>query len=201
LDGPLNDLQQTDLVAIHQSGRQLLGLINDMLELSHLELGTAAFSLAEVDLAEIIEGVMATARALARGKPVQLYEEVPADLPPLRTDGQRVRQVILALLTNAVKYTDDGSIHLRVMPENGRITISVSDTGAGIPYAERDRLFSDSRYKSKGEDDVPDFGLAISKRVVEKLGGQIWLESEEGVGSTFTFTLPVRPAGSSVPEG
>jgi signal transduction histidine kinase/HAMP domain-containing protein len=213
LDGPLSDLQRTDLAAIHQSGRQLLGLINDMLELSHLELGTAAFSLAAVDLAEIIEGVMATARALARGKPVQLYQDVPADLPLLRTDGQRVRQVILALLTNAVKNTDKGSIRLSVMPENGRISISVRDTGVSIPQAERDRLFSDSHHgESQGQanrpsraggpssassldgEDVPDFGLALSKRVVEKLGGQIWLESKEGVGSTFTFTLPTKPA-------
>jgi signal transduction histidine kinase len=202
LDGPVNDQQRTDLVAIHQSGRQLLGLINDMLELSHLELGTAAFSLADVDLAEIIEGVMATARALARGKPVQLREEVPAELPRLYTDGQRVRQVILALLTNAVKYTDEGSIHLRVLPENGRIIISVSDTGRGIPYAEQDRLFSDSRAgERKPGDDVPDFGLAISKRVVERLGGEIWLESEAGAGSSFIFALPVRPAGSHASEG
>jgi signal transduction histidine kinase len=202
LDGPLNDLQRTDLVAIHQGGRQLLGLINDMLELSHLELGTAAFSLADVDLAEIIEGVMATARALARGKPVLLRQEVPAELPRLHTDGQRVRQVILALLTNAVKYTDEGSIHLRVLPENGRIIISVSDTGAGIPYAERDRLFSDSLTgEFQPKDDVPDFGLAISKRVVERLGGEVWFESEEGAGSSFTFALPVRPAGTNVSEG
>jgi signal transduction histidine kinase len=207
LDGPLSDLQRTDLVAIHQSGRQLLGLINDMLELSHLELGTAAFSLATVDLAEIIEGVMATARALARGKPVLLYQDVPADLPPLHTDGQRVRQVILALLTNAVKNTGDGSVHLCVVPKDGRIIISVSDTGVGIPQAERDRLFSDSDHgegqgransrsgaSSPDGEDVPDFGLAISKRVIEKLGGQIWLESKEGVGSTFTFTLPTKPA-------
>jgi signal transduction histidine kinase len=202
LDGPVNELQRTDLAAIHQSGRQLLGLINDMLELSHLELGTAPFSLAEIDLAEIIEGVMATARALARGKPVLLYEDLPAELPLLHTDGQRVRQVILALLTNAVKYTDEGSIHLRVLPEDGRIIISVSDTGAGVPYAEQERLFSDSQVgASKAEDDVPDFGLAISKRVVERLGGEIWLESEADAGSSFAFALPVTPAGSNVSEG
>ena len=142
LDGPITDVQHTDLDAIHHSGLELLGLINDMLELSQLDLGTAPFTLAKVDLTEIIEGVMATARALACGKPVQLCQEIPADLPVLYTDSRRVRQVILALVSNAVKFTDEGSILLRVIRENGHMTISVSDTGPGIPEPERARLFS-----------------------------------------------------------
>lgn len=195
LDGPLNDMQRSDLDTIYESGRQLLGLINDMLELTQLDLGTAPFSLAEVDLAEIVEGVMATARALAMGKPVQLYHEVSPEVPHLFTDGQRVRQVILALLSNAVKYTERGSIHLRASRDNGQVTISVRDTGIGIPAEEHSRIFADPQHdEGSGETATPGFGLAISKRVVERLGGQIWVESEAGVGSTFTFTLPVRPA-------
>jgi signal transduction histidine kinase len=192
-DGPLNEMQRADLEAIYESGRQLLGLINDMLELSRLELGVAPFSEGEVALAEIIEGVMATARALARGKSVQLYEEVPVDLPVLHTDGQRVRQVILALLTNAVKFTDQGSIHLRVAVGDGEISISVEDTGMGIPREERERILSEGGYGEPDIYDVPSFGLAISKRVVEKLGGRIWVETVDGMGSTYTFTLPVKP--------
>ena len=198
LDGPLNETQSADLTAIYESGRQLLGLINDMLELSRLELGVAPFSPGEVDLREIIEGVMATTRALARGKAVQISEDVPADLPILHTDGQRVRQVILALLSNAVKYTDEGSIHLRACRDDGHVTISVEDTGLAIPGDELERIFSEPGAPSAGsrvgDDDVPSFGLAISKRVVEKLGGKIWVESIEGAGSVFTFTLPIRPA-------
>ena len=196
LDGPLNEMQRVDLAAIYDSGRQLLGLINDMLDLSQLQLGVAPFSPGEVDLAEIVEGVMATARALARGKAVQLYEEVPENLPMLYTDGQRVRQVILALLSNAVKFTSKGNIRLSVVSKDGQVTISVKDTGAGIPMEELGHIFSDARH-GEPEDggDVPGFGLAISKRVVERLGGQIWVDSVEGVGSTFTFTLPIRPIG------
>ncbi len=195
LDGPLNEMQRSDLSAIYDSGRQLLGLINDMLELSQLELGVAPFSEGEVDLAEIIEGVMATTRALARGKSLQMHEEVPADLPRLHTDGQRVRQVILALLFNAVKFTDKGAIHLRVVAEDGHVTISVMDSGVGIPKEERERIFSEGWHDGSGNhNEVPGFGLAISKRVVERLGGRIWMESEEGVGSTFSFTLPIRLA-------
>jgi signal transduction histidine kinase len=201
LDGPLNETQSADLTAIYESGRQLLGLINDMLELSRLELGVAPFSPGEVDLHEIIEGVMATTRALARGKAVQIYEELPVDLPILYTDGQRVRQVILALLSNAVKYTDEGSIHLTASMDDGQVVISVRDTGLAIPGDELERILSEPGAPSTGSrvggsggtDDVPSFGLAISKRVVERLGGQIWVESTEGKGSVFTFTLPARP--------
>jgi signal transduction histidine kinase len=202
LDGPLNETQSADLTAIYESGRQLLGLINDMLELSRLELGVAPFSPGEVDLYEIIEGVMATTRALARGKAVQIYDDVPVGLPILYTDGQRVRQVILALLSNAVKYTDEGSIHLTAAIDDGKVIISVRDTGLAIPGDELERIFSEpgapsigSRVGDSGDDDdVPSFGLAISKRVVERLGGQIWVESTGGSGSVFTFTLPIRSA-------
>jgi signal transduction histidine kinase len=201
LDGPLTDVQRDDLDAIYESGRQLLGLINDMLELSQLDLGVAPFSPSEVDLAEIAEGVLVTAKALARGKPVQIREDIPADLPALYTDGQRVRQVILALLSNAVKFTEEGSICLRISADRAlegagtdrRVTISVSDTGTGIPEAAWGEIFADRRYTGvQTEGDVSGFGLVIGKRVVERLGGEIWVDSEEGVGSTFAFTLPLQ---------
>jgi signal transduction histidine kinase len=195
LDGPLSDMQRADLTTIYESGRQLLGLINDMLELTQLELGTAPFSLARVDLAEIIEGVMATARALAMSKPLQLVDQVPDDLPTLYTDGQRVRQVILALLSNAVKYTESGTIRLQANRDDGHVIISVEDTGVGILPEERAHIFADPDPQSdptNGGTPTPGFGLALSRRVVERLGGEIWVESEEGMGSVFTFTLPIR---------
>ena len=206
LDGPLTELQRTDLDTIYEGGRQLLGLINDMLELSHLDLGVAPFSPSDVDLGEMIEGVLATTKALARGKQIQIYADLPPVLPTLYTDGKRVRQVILALLSNAVKFTDEGSIRLAVSidaPDRAgqEITISVSDTGKGITELERQALFtergreggdSEEAHRAGGDRESPGFGLAISKRVVEKLGGRIWVESQEGVGSTFTFTLPIH---------
>jgi signal transduction histidine kinase len=194
LDGPLTDLQRTDLTTVYDSGRHLLGLINDMLELTQLDLGTAPFSIAPVDLGELIEGVMATVQALARNKPIQLHAQVPENLPALCTDGRRVRQVILALLSNAVKYTDEGSIRLRVAPDDadGRVTISVSDTGDGIARQEEARLFEEAGPGStNGDENLAGFGLAVSRRVAQKLGGEIWLESEEGIGSTLFFTLPL----------
>jgi signal transduction histidine kinase len=199
LDGPLTDLQRTDLTTVYDSGRHLLGLVNDMLELTQLDLGTAPFFVAPVDLGELIEGVMATVQALARNKAIQLQAQVPETLPVLHTDGQRVRQVILALLSNAVKYTDQGSVRLRVASDHndGRVTISVSDTGDGAARREEARLFAEAGPgPSDDEANLPAFGLAVSRRVAEKLGGEIWLESEEGTGSTFFFALPLRGKGT-----
>jgi signal transduction histidine kinase len=195
LDGPLTDLQRMDLTTIYKSGRQLLGLLNDMLELSQLEVGTASFSVEEVNLTEMVEGVMATARALALDKPVQLVEDLAANLPVLYTDGQRVRQVILALLSNAIKYTDEGGIRLGITADNGCVTIRVNQPGMGVSPLEGAVALTQTECEVSGEDSANSgFGLVISKRLVERLGGQIWVESKDGVGSTFTFTVPIRPA-------
>jgi two-component system sensor histidine kinase/response regulator len=201
LDGPLTELQRTDLEVVYQSGRELLGLINDMLDLSHLDIGTAPFTLTEVDLAEIVEGVMATAHALARGRSVRLHHDLPETLPTLYTDGQRLRQVILALISNAVKFTQEGDINLRVRQDDGQVTISVSDRGGGIPQAEQDHIFANTSSHHDGDsEDVPGFGLAISKRVVERLGGRIWLKNRKDSGATFTFTLPIEPSDVKPPS-
>jgi signal transduction histidine kinase len=196
LDGPLTELQRIDLTTIHDNGKHLLGMLDDMLELSQLQLGTAPFAETEVDLTEMVEGVMATAQALARCKPVQLSYDIPPDVPKLQTDRQRVRQVLLALITNAVRFTERGNIHLQVTATDGDLTISVTDTGAVLSQADQARLFANApNSNGQGQDDVLDFGMVISQHVVERLGGQIWLDSEEGVGSTFTFALPLTVAG------
>ena len=202
LDGPLNEIQRTDLMTIHDNGKHLLGMLDDMLELSQLQLGTAPFAQSNVDLTEILAGVMATAQAVARGKPVQLSHDIAPNLPLLQTDGQRVRQVLLALVTNAVRFTDQGTIHLQASATGQDITISVTDTGAVLSQADQARLFSNtSNDNGGGRGDVPGFGLVISRQMVERLGGQIWLDSEEGVGSTFTFTLPLIPPAAEPNDG
>jgi signal transduction histidine kinase len=193
LDGPLTDLQRTDLMTIHEGGRQLLGLINDILDLSQLEMGVASFSPGEVDLGEIIEGVMATTHALARSKPIELHADVPAGLPGLYTDGQRVRQVILALLSNAVKFTEEGSIRLEVAADDEHVMISIHEMGQASPLAEWERTFAE---RHRNGDAASGFGLAVSRRVVEKLGGDIWLEGTDGA-LTVTLTLPIKPDQAS----
>jgi len=208
MDGPLTELQRTDLAAIHEGGQQLLGLINDMLELSDLELETAPMTVDEVDLAVMVDGVMATARALALNKSVELIDEVADDLPTLYTDGRRVRRVLLALMSNAVRITDAGTIRLSATAGDGRATIRVWATGAKGQAAIFDQNHGNGELSADGDPRRSGLGLTVSRQMVEKLGGRIWVESDgsgegrrdqaaqtgEAVGSAFTFSLPISPS-------
>ncbi len=195
IDGPLTDLQRQDLEAIHNSGQHLLGLINDILDLSKIEAGRMELVFEEVNLYDIIEGVMATAKALVKDKSIELRKEVAEDLPTIIADGKRIRQVMLNLLSNAAKFTEEGYICLRAQADDRYVTISIEDTGIGIPPEKHEEIFQEftqvdasttRRYAGTG------LGLPISRHFVEMHGGQIWVESELGKGSTFYFTLPIR---------
>jgi signal transduction histidine kinase/CheY-like chemotaxis protein len=195
IDGPITEQQRQDLEAIFNSGQHLLGLINDILDLSKIEAGKMELSFEPTDLKEIIRGVMSTAIALVKDKPIELQQSVPADLPTIIADSRRIRQVLLNLVSNAAKFTDHGFIRLEARVDGDFVTISVSDTGIGIPPDKLPRIFeaftqvdaSPSRkYGGTG------LGLTISKSFVELHGGRIWVESELGKGSTFTFTLPIQ---------
>lgn len=147
-----------------------------------------------VDLHHIVQGVMSTAIALVKDKPVELKQEVAPELPAVRADGTRVRQVILNLLSNAAKFTEEGQITLRAHADEENVTISVTDTGIGISAEDQARLFQEfsqvdaSPTRRAGGAGL---GLAISYHLVEMHGGRMWVESEPGVGSTFIFTLPI----------
>jgi len=195
IDGPITDQQRQDLEAIFNSGQHLLGLINDILDISKIEAGKMELSFEPTDLQEIIRGVMSTAIALVKDKPIELQQSVPADLPTIIADSRRVRQVLLNLVSNAAKFTDQGFIRVEARVEGDFVTISVSDSGIGIPPEKLPHIFeaftqvdaSPSRkYGGTG------LGLTISKSFVELHGGRIWVESEVGKGSRFTFTLPIQ---------
>jgi signal transduction histidine kinase/CheY-like chemotaxis protein len=195
IDGPITDQQRQDLEAIFNSGQHLLGLINDILDISKIEAGKMELSFEPTDLGEIIRGVMSTAIALVKDKPIELQQSVPASLPTIIADSRRVRQVLLNLVSNAAKFTDQGFIRVEARVDGDFVTISVSDSGIGIPPEKLPRIFeaftqvdaSPSRkYGGTG------LGLTISKSFVELHGGRIWVESEMGKGSTFTFTLPIQ---------
>ena len=195
IDGPITDQQRQDLEAIFNSGQHLLGLINDILDISKIEAGKMELSFEPTDLGEIIRGVMSTAIALVKDKPIELQQSVPADLPTIIADSRRVRQVLLNLVSNAAKFTDQGFIRVEARVEGDFVTISVSDSGIGIPPEKLPHIFeaftqvdaSPSRkYGGTG------LGLTISKSFVELHGGRIWVESEVGKGSRFTFTLPIQ---------
>jgi len=180
IDGPITDQQRQDLEAIFNSGQHLLGLINDILDISKIEAGKMELSFEPTDLGEIIRGVMSTAIALVKDKPVELQQSVPADLPTIIADSRRVRQVLLNLVSNAAKFTDRGFIRVEARVDGDFVTISVSDSGIGIPPEKLPRIFeaftqvdaSPSRkYGGTG------LGLTISKSFVELHGGKIWVES------------------------
>ena len=194
IDGPISDQQRSDLEIVYANGQHLLGLINDLLDVAQIEAGLMELEFKEVDLRELIQSVMATTSALVRDKDIQLRQEIHPDLPPIEADGTRLRQVLLKLLSNAAKFTDRGSITVRAWPKGDQIQVAVADTGPGIPRENHEWVFE--RFE-QGETGVkrPEgigVGLALCKEFVEMHGGRIWVESQEGVGSTFTFTLPIR---------
>jgi PAS domain S-box-containing protein len=208
IDGPINDLQQQDLTSIYNSGQHLLGLINDILDVSRIEAGKMELTFDEVHLSEIIDGVLSTTRGLVKDRNIQLVKNVPADLPSVRADGTRVRQVLLNLLSNAAKFTEKGSITLTAQAavEAGVrvVALSVSDTGQGIAPRDQARLFERfSQVDGSATRKVggTGLGLNITRHLVEMHGGRIWLESEgiPGHGATFHFTLPVFAARAPEP--
>ncbi|MDH4135530.1 MAG: GAF domain-containing protein [Anaerolineae bacterium] len=204
IDGPITEQQRADLTSIYNNGQHLLGMINDILDISKIEAGKMELIFEPVDVQQIISGVMSTAIALVRDKPLKLEQEVAPNLPIVRADGTRLRQVILNLLSNAAKFTEEGQITLRAWADDEQITVSVEDTGIGILPEHQATIFEEFRQvdaSTTRRTGGTGLGLAISRHFVEMQGGRLWVESEPGVGSTFTFTLPVAgPAPVAEPE-
>jgi signal transduction histidine kinase len=202
--GPLTDMQRTDLTAIYSSGQHLLGLVNDILDLSKIEAGKVTLNKEQLDFHEVAAGIMSSAIALVADKSIELKEEIAPHLPPIYADRKRVRQIILNLVSNAAKFTEQGHIAMRVKPitENGKpyILCAVEDTGIGLRQEDIPTIFeafrqldSSSTRRAQGTG----LGLPISRRLAELHGGRMWVESELGVGSTFYFTLPADNSNGS----
>ncbi|MDY0019070.1 MAG: ATP-binding protein [Anaerolineae bacterium] len=193
LDGPLSEQQIQDLHRVYSNSQHLLGLINDLLAISQLRAGLMELRLSAVDLREIMIGVMPTASALIRGKDIELIQEIEEDLPLVWADPDRLRQIMVHLLNNAAKFTEQGQIVIRAWTDDELLYVSVSDTGLGVPLKDRDRIFVGFD-KGTGErsSQGAGLGLALSREFVELHGGQFWLESMVGKGSTFTFSLPLH---------
>lgn len=182
------------LQLIEENGHYLLGLINDTLDLSKIEAGKLDLHPENVTLPDIFRGVLATSTGLLKGKPIQLRSNFPDDLPKVWADPMRVRQIILNLMSNAVKFTESGSVTVAARAAGDFVEVSVIDTGIGIPekalavifdrfeQAEKD---TDRKYGGTG------LGLDISKQLSLMQGGDLTVTSEPGRGSTFIFTLPI----------
>ncbi len=180
---------------VDKNGRHLLGLINDVLDLSKIEAGSLKLSIADYSMNEVVQGAVTAVESLAAEKRLALKVMVPADLPRARGDERRTTQVLLNLLGNAIKFTAAGEVLLQVAATNGVFRVSVTDTGPGIAEADQQRIFEEFQQgdiirtsKKVGTG----LGLAICKRFIELQGGSIWVESSLGAGSTFRFLLPVR---------
>jgi len=188
---------------VQSNGKHLLGLINDVLDLSKIEAGQLVLSFTDYAIGDVVAGTMTAIEPLAAEKKLVLRTVLPDYLPPARGDERRIAQVLLNLVGNAIKFTDVGEVVITVSLAGDRYTVAVRDTGAGIAQADQSRIFEefqqvdDTATRKKGGTGL---GLSIAKRIVEMHGGRIWVESELGKGSTFFVTLPViaqRQVGSA----
>jgi GAF domain-containing protein len=183
------------LKRIETNGRHLLGLINDVLDLSKIEAGQLVLSLDSYSLKEVVQTVYSAVEPLAAEKKLAFKVDLSPNLPAGRADERRLTQVLLNLVGNAIKFTDRGEVLIKASSENNCFALSVCDTGPGISQDDQKKLFQEfqqadnSTTKAKGGTGL---GLAISRRIIEMHGGRIWVESEPGRGSTFSLTLPIR---------
>jgi signal transduction histidine kinase len=197
--GALPEKSLPILTRIRSNGKHLLGLINTVLDISKIEAGQFKLNLAEYALGSIVETVMVATESLAATKKLAFRTEVAKGLPYGVGDEQRLTQVLLNLVGNAIKFTDAGEVRIAAGAANGHFELSVSDTGPGIPPEERERIFEkfrqvdSSNTRAKGGTGL---GLAIAREIVEMHGGRIWVESTMGQGSTFRMELPVRAAAA-----
>ena len=197
-DGIYGELPEKTLGVLQRlesNGRHLLGLINDVLDLSKIEAGQLTLDLSDYSLEDIAQTVRSTLEPLAADKKLAFKVDVAPKLPAGHGDGRRLTQVVINLVGNAIKFTDAGEIVIKATATDGTFHLSVRDTGPGISAVDQAKLFQEFQQadnaitRKKGGTGL---GLAISKRIVEMHGGKIWVESQVGQGSTFAFTVPVR---------
>jgi GAF domain-containing protein len=193
--GEAPDKMRTVMERVQSNGKHLLGLINDVLDLSKIEAGQLVLSIQDYSIKDVVHGVYSAVEPLASGKKLAFKIDVPPNLPPARGDDRRLTQVLLNLVGNAIKFTDVGEVAVKAAASNGAYTISVRDTGPGIAEADQAKIFDEfqqadsTQTKAKGGTGL---GLSIAKRIIEMHGGKLWVESSLGAGSTFSFTVPLR---------
>jgi signal transduction histidine kinase len=193
--GDVNNKQAEYLQDILESGRHLLSLINDILDLSKIEAGRMELELAEFDLPQAIQNALTLVRERALRRGIALHHVIDDRVAEIRADERKVKQVLLNLLSNAIKFTlEGGRIEVRAAPADGMVEVSVTDTGIGIAPEDQEAGFEEFRQVGTADKKAEGtgLGLALSRKFIELHGGKIWVTSQVGVGSTFTFTLPMR---------
>jgi signal transduction histidine kinase len=194
--GEVNEKQSEYLHDILDSGRHLLSLINDILDLSKIEAGRMELEVNEFDLPHAIQNALTLVRERALRRGIGLHHVIDDRVADIRADERKVKQVLLNLLSNAIKFTPEGGrIEVRAASTDGTVEVSVTDTGVGIAPQDQEAVFEEFRQvgTSAARQEGTGLGLALCRKFVELHGGTIWVTSAVGVGSTFTFKLPVRP--------
>ena len=196
--GDLNDRQDEYLRDIRDSGRHLLELINEILDLSKVEAGRMEIDRAPVSLSNVLEHGVAMVRERAARRGVALTLDTRGNLELVSADELKLKQVVLNLLTNAIKFTEaSGSVHVNARLEGGEAQVEVRDTGIGIAEDEQERIFEAFQRGGRGvrtSTEGTGLGLTLSKRIVELHGGRMWMQSRLGEGSTFGFSIPLAHA-------
>ena len=194
----ISEIDRGRLDVIIRNAMRLSSLIDDMLNLSYLETGQVELDIEEVDLSDVVQEAILDTKDMAGEKSLQITVNVPVNFPVLATDRRKLDLIVMNLLSNAIKYTPEGGdISIKACLDGDKAVVSITDTGIGIPPEERDKIFDrfyqveDSLTRQHGGIGL---GLAIVKSFVELCEGDIWVESEIGKGSTFTFELPLQPS-------
>ena len=193
LDGSVTSEQKQDLEMIKESGEDLLALVNNLLDLSKIEAGRVELYTEPVDPVDVVAVVTSQLAMKALEKGLSLTTDVFQDVPVVMADEARLRQVLRNLVENALKYTEEGGVHIGVYYENGEVIFSVKDTGIGIAQEDLKIIFdkfSQARREPTKKFGGAGLGLSVAKELVELHGGKIWVESEKGTGSTFSFSMP-----------
>jgi signal transduction histidine kinase len=195
MEGQMPDIQKENLQKVLISSEHLLNLINGLLDLAKIDAGKMEVSADTFRVEDIINMTTATVEPLLKDGRVRIVRDVTPDLPPLKTDRDKLKQILLNLLSNAAKFTEQGEIRVSASRENGTLKLAVSDTGIGMKQKSLEHIFEEfqqaekttaSKYGGTG------LGLAIVKKFINLMGGEIVVESEEGRGSKFTITLPME---------
>jgi signal transduction histidine kinase len=191
-------VQKENLEKVLISGEHLLGLINSLLDLAKIESGRMEVVAETFAISDVINMVAATVEPMLKDGRVRLTSDIAPNIPPLNTDREKLKQIVLNLLSNSAKFTEKGEIKVAAWTDNGFMKLSVSDTGIGMKAEALEHIFDEFRQAEKTTSNKyggTGLGLAIVKRLTKLLGGDIAVESEEGLGTRFIVTLPVSPTG------
>jgi signal transduction histidine kinase len=193
--GPVNEQQAETLEEVIDSAKHLLNLINDVLDMSKIESGSLRLFVDDnVDISALLETTISTGKGLLDGRTIDMQTDIAPDLPTIRGDRQRILQILLNIMSNACKFTDEGFVKTKAYQENGNVIVSVEDTGPGIASEDQPAVFEPFKQTSSGlrKGGGTGLGMPIAKNLTEAHGGRIWIESEPGKGATFYMSIPVR---------